>query len=148
MRVPLNVVVLSETKFTLESLAAMLQRPQGAVVDLMTTAYLASLPSESRTAIEGLKAASAFHAARLDAPNTSAPPATYSFSRLGFRRDVIESLGQDHPFRIVTPIGTFQMTKSEFYREFSNVVNSKSYSERGLYHYPTLPAKAEQFRIA
>lgn len=38
--------------------------------------------------------------------------------------------------RVVTPAGTFQMTKSEFYREFKNVVGSKSYSQDGIYNYP------------
>lgn len=147
MRVPLNVLVLPDTKFAIESLAAMLQRSPGAVVDLMSTSYLASLPADSRNAIEGLKAASAFHAAYTSTLDASAPSATYNFSRLCFRREVIEPLGQNDPFRVVTPRGTFQMTKSEFYREFKNVVGSKSYSQDGIYHYPKLPAKAEQFRI-
>lgn len=148
MRVPLNVLVLSDTKLAIESLAAMLQRTPGAVVDLMATSYVRSLPTDSRSAIEALKAASAFHAMSPSILDTSSPPATYHFSRLCFRREVIEPLGQNDPFRVVTPGGTFQMTKSEFYREFKNVVASKSYSEGGIYHYPKLPAKAEQFRIS
>lgn len=71
----------------------------------------------------------------------------YSFSRLGFRADVIEALGPDDVFRISTPVGTFQMSKSEFYRTFDNVVRSRSYRERGLYHYPTVPEKALKFLV-
>lgn len=148
MRVPFNVSVLPNTKVVIESLAVLLQRPSGAVVDLMAEAYLASLPAESRSAIEGLRAAAAVHKASLGTLDSTAPPATYSFSRLCFRREVIEPLGANDPFRVVTPVGTFQMTKAEFYREFGNVVESRSYSEDGLYHYPKLPAKAEQFRLS
>jgi hypothetical protein len=149
MRIPLNVLVLPGTKVVVESLAAMLQRPSGAIIDLMSTSYLTSLPAESRTAIEALRAAAAFH--NTVPPPTSdstAPSATYHFSRLCFRRDVIESLGQNEPFRVITPAGTFQMTKSEFYQEFQNVVGSKSYSQDGIYHYPKLPSRAERFRVS
>src|SRR5947209_3117095 len=147
MRVPLNVPVMPETRFAVESLSAMLQRPAGAVVDLMATAYLTTLPPESRKAIESLRAAAAFHATPPARLEQKEPRDTYNFSRLCFRRDVIENLGPHDSFRVVTPVGTFQMTKAEFYREFSNVVESRAYSQDGLYHYPKLPAKAEQFRI-
>jgi hypothetical protein len=147
MRVSLNVSVLPDTKVVIEALAAMFQRPHGAVVDLMSVSYLASLPEESRTAIEGLRRAAFTHADSPVAPTTSAPAATYHFSRLCFRRDIIESLGPNESFQVVTPVGKFQMTKSDFYREFQNVVESKSYSEGGIYHYPKLPARAERFRV-
>ena len=71
--------------------------------------------------------------------------ATYEASRLAFRAEVIEPLRDDEFFRVVTPDGTFAMTKGEFYRVFANVVQSRSYRERGLYHYPTVPAKAMPF---
>lgn len=97
MRVPLNVLVLPDTKFAIESLAAMLQRTAGAVVDLMSTSYLTTLPPDSRSAIEGLKTAAVFHAAAPNTLDASAPPATYNFSRFCFSREVIESLGQNDP---------------------------------------------------
>jgi hypothetical protein len=75
------------------------------------------------------------------------PPVEYEASRLLFKRDVIEALRDDDPFRIVTPDGTFVMTKREFYRVFANVPATKSYRERGAYHYPTVPQAAEQFRV-
>ena len=50
-------------------------------------------------------------------------------------------------FRVDTPIGSYQMSKAEFYRVFANVVASASYRERGLYHYPTTPGKAEPFLV-
>jgi hypothetical protein len=148
MRVPFNVSVLPNTKVVIESLAVLLQRPSGAVVDLIAEAYLGSLPVESRNAIEGLRSAAALHNAAQSTVESSAPPATYSFSRLCFRREMIEPLGANDPFRVVTPVGTFQLTKAEFYRDFRNVVESRSYSEDGIYHYPKLPGKAEKFRLS
>ena len=148
MRVPLNALVLSDTKVVVESLSAMLQKPPGAVIDMVVTSYLASLPAESRTAIESIKAAAAVHAVPTVVRGVPEPSATYQFSRLCFRKHEIESLGPNESFRVVTPVGTFQMTKSEFYREFRNVVSSKSYSRDGIYHYPKLPARAERFRVA
>ncbi len=77
----------------------------------------------------------------------SQPIPTYEFSRLGFKADVIEPLRPDERFRIVTPEGTFEMTKAEFYRDFDNVVRSMSYRDRGLYHYPTTPEKALKYLV-
>ena len=71
--------------------------------------------------------------------------ASYEFSRLGFKADVIEPLGPRDRFRIVTPEGTFEMTKADFYRDFANVAKSMSYRERGLYHYPATPQKALKY---
>jgi hypothetical protein len=71
----------------------------------------------------------------------------YRFSRLCFRRDVIEPLAESASFRVVTPVGTFEMTKGEFYETFANVPKTRSYREIGLYHYPTLPSKALRFKV-
>jgi hypothetical protein len=70
---------------------------------------------------------------------------SYEFSRLGFRADVIEPLSPSDLFRIVTPEGTFEMSKADFYRDFANVVRSMSYRERRLYHYPRTPEKAFKY---
>lgn len=70
---------------------------------------------------------------------------SYEFSRLGFKADVIEPLGKKDRFRIITPEGTFEMTKADFYRDFANVVSSASYRDRGLYHYPRTPKKALRY---
>ena len=48
---------------------------------------------------------------------------------------------------IVSPDATWRMTKADFYRVFTNVVRSNSYVKARYYHYPTPPAKAEQFRV-
>jgi len=71
--------------------------------------------------------------------------ATYDFYRLRFKADVIEPV-RDHDLScVVTPVGTFQMTKAEVYRDFDNVVRSRGYRDRGLYHYPPVPDKALKY---
>lgn len=70
----------------------------------------------------------------------------YKATRLLFRANVIEALTDNDVFKVHTPEGTFSMTKADFYRVFTNVVESKSYREKGIYHYPIVPSKALQFR--
>ena len=70
---------------------------------------------------------------------------TYWHKRLCFKADVIERLAMDDVFRVVTPEGTFRMTKAEFYRAFPNVVASASYQHSRIYHYPTIPKGAWSF---
>ena len=72
---------------------------------------------------------------------------TYAAQRLTFRARVIEALSDDQSFRVLTPHGTFEMTKAAFYCEFPNVVASRSYIENGVYHYPTIPSKALPFLL-
>lgn len=71
----------------------------------------------------------------------------YRFSRLCFRRDVIEPLPNAGSFRIVTPVGTFEMTKQQFVDTFSNVPKTRSYREIGIYHYPVVPRKALVYKV-
>ena len=71
----------------------------------------------------------------------------YIASRLTFKRDVIEALANDEFFRVVTPHGTFQMTRADVYAAFPAVVRSQSYRDRGIYHYPRVPKAAEPFRV-
>ena len=66
---------------------------------------------------------------------------------LGIGRSNLRLIPTDERFRIVTPEGTFEMTKAEFYRDFDNVVRSMSYRDRGLYHYPTTPEKALKYLV-
>ncbi len=72
--------------------------------------------------------------------------ATYQATRLLFRRDVIEPLGDEDHFCIETPVGDFVMSKAEFYQVFPGVVASKSYREGGVYHFPSPPRRANAFR--
>jgi hypothetical protein len=75
-------------------------------------------------------------------------PVTYEATRLLFKADVIERLAFKDRFRVITPVGSFEMTRADFYEIFENVVHSRSYRDKGIYHYPVVPRKAEQFRRA
>jgi len=149
MRPHVALPVIPETKIVIDAVATLLQKSPSGVVELMASSFLAALPEDQRRAIETLKAAAVTNMEVAPAAaDGTAPAATYRFSRLCFRRDLIEPIGQSEAFRVITPVGTFQMTKSDFYRDFQNVVESKSYREDGLYHYPKLPARAERYRVS
>ena len=77
----------------------------------------------------------------------SANCASYESARLLFRASVIEPLQPNDAFCVITSKGTFRMTKADFYRVFENVAQSRSYLKNGYYHYPTVPQKAEPFRL-
>ena len=147
----LNIPVQPETKILLDALSTLMQTSTGRVIEILASAYVRTLPNSEVQVINGLKEA-ALTRLRSDVPASgkggSTPVRTYKFSRLCFKREAIESLGPNDLFRVETPLGSFQMTKSDFYRVFPNVVKSRSYLEGGLYHYRTLPSQAEQFRVA
>jgi hypothetical protein len=71
----------------------------------------------------------------------------YSHPRLCFKADVIEPLGMDDKFCIVTGDGAFAMTKREFYEAFPKVLESKSYRQDRIYHYRKPPQRALRFKI-
>lgn len=74
------------------------------------------------------------------------PPTTsYHSTRLLFKAAIIEALEPAQRFAVITPEGTFEMSKADFYRAFPNVVGSRSYREAGVYHYPKVPAVALEF---
>ena len=75
------------------------------------------------------------------------PKVTYRYSRLTFRRDSIEPLKPNDVFRVETPVGAFEMSKSGFHQTFRNVTQSRSYCVNGLYNYTTVPKKAERFLV-
>jgi hypothetical protein len=148
MKAYLALSVTPETKIVLDALATLMQKSSAGVVELMVSSFLVALPEEQRSAIETLKAAAMTNAEATPTGIASAVPTTYDFSRLCFRHDMIEPIGQSEAFQVITPVGTFQMSKSDFYRDFPNVVESKSYREDGIYHYPKVPARAERYRIS
>ena len=77
-----------------------------------------------------------------------APVVVYEASRLLFKASVIEPLSATQRFRVVTPVGAFELSKADFQRAFPNVVISKSYREHGVYHYPTVPRAAMEFMVS
>lgn len=72
----------------------------------------------------------------------------YSASRLAFKASVIDRLEADQAFRIETPGGTFEMTRTEFETTFANVAESPTYRKTGSYSYASVPRKALRFLIA
>ena len=81
------------------------------------------------------------------APRTlQSHPVEYHASRLTFKRDVIEVLDDDDQFRVVTPQGTFQISKREFHTAFAKLCLTRSYRESGADNYPMVPRAAERFR--
>lgn len=146
----LTVSVLPETKVLIDALSTLFQAPPSRVIDLITAAYADHLTDAEKEAVTALKQVALTRLnqeSRAEKP-LDVPIATYEFSRLCFKRDIIECLGPKDSFRIITPVGTFQMRKTDFHRAFSNVAQSRSYLEGGIYHYPKLPARAEEFRVA
>ena len=71
----------------------------------------------------------------------------YTTPHLEFRRDTIEPLDADTVFEVETPAGLFRMTKGEFHETFPEIVESVSYRDLGLYHYPMIPYKAFRFLV-
>ena len=139
--------VPNETKVAVEAIAALHQTPPDRVIAAAVTAFVQSLPDEEREAVAALLRAASAKRASQPVRQSDAPPATYEFSRLCFRRDIIESLGPNESFRVVTPVGTFQMTKVQFHDTFPKVIETRSYRIDGTYHYPKVPQRAEQFRV-
>ncbi len=76
------------------------------------------------------------------------PAARYESTRLLFKAAVIEPLADDDIFHIVTPQGTFAMTKRTFRTDFRNVAESASYRAGGTYSYSTTPQRALQYLLA
>ena len=82
-----------------------------------------------------------------DSNQLPAPKVAYRHTRLCFLKKKIEGLGAEDAFRIICHDGIFQMTKNEFYEVFDNIVSTRSYRDRGIYHSPRPPRKAMQFKI-
>lgn len=72
----------------------------------------------------------------------------YTNSRLCFKADLIESLNEEDSFVVHTQDGSFKFTKADFYRVFSNVIETKSYQEGRVYSYKYPPKRAMQFLIS
>ena len=75
------------------------------------------------------------------------PKVTYRYSRLTFHRDSIEPLKDSDRFRAETSLEAFEMSKAEFYQTFPKVVQTDSYTKKGLYNYPKVPEKAKRFLV-
>ena len=72
----------------------------------------------------------------------------YTSSRLCFKADLIEPLKDNDVFVVHTLNGIFKFTKADFYRVFSNVIETKSYQEGRLYSCKYPPKRALPFLIS
>jgi hypothetical protein len=81
------------------------------------------------------------------ADDAGTPVVQYSASRLLFKAAAIEPLQPDERFRIRTPVGTFDMSKREFYEAFPRLIQTSSYRDRGIYHFPKVPKAAIRFLV-
>lgn len=72
----------------------------------------------------------------------------YTSSRLCFKADLIEPLKDNDVFVVHTPNGTFKFIKADFYRVFSNIIETKSYQEGRLYSCKYPPKRSMQFLIS
>jgi hypothetical protein len=145
--------VTPQTKIVLDALCALFQIPPATVIERALNAYRGTLNSADQAALESFCARALYNREGLlsqaaqQTAKTGQPATIYEATRLTFKRELIERLGPEEQFRVITPIGVFQMSKGEFYREFPNVVASESYKNKGVYSYPQLPSKAEEFRV-
>jgi len=146
----LTVTLSPNSKILLDAIAALQQLPPSTVVENALFTFRGSLDPEDRETLDLFCGRAVRHREKSQrhamVSPVGRPKVTYESSRFCFKRDRIEELNSQDQFRMITPVGVFQMSKSDFYREFPNVVASRSYKD-GVYNYPKLPSKAEQFRL-
>jgi hypothetical protein len=102
-----------------------------------------SAASASRGAPENL-ATSRYTGGR-NAATLPHPAVRYASSRLTFKADLIEPLAPPEHFRVDTPVGSFQMSKAEFYDAFPKLVQTPSYQVQRVYHSKAPPRHALPF---
>jgi hypothetical protein len=145
----LSLKVSTETKVVLDALSAIEQVSVAEAVERAVRAYVEKLPEADQALVRGIQARAMGSTGSESRPARVEREADveYEFTRLCFMREKIEPLGDDQVFRVITPMGIFEMSKGEFYRDFPNVVHSRSYQERGIYHYPVVPARALKYKV-
>ena len=145
-------ILSGEAKVVLDVVTAVFQKSAAHIISEALFSYVRSMPDADRTIIEAaveraLGSREGEPVAEQSSGERALPKATFKYSRLCFKKDVIECLGDNDEFRVETPMGAFQMSKTEFRRDFGNVRNSRSYKESGFYTYPTLPLRADRYRL-
>ncbi|SPF55111.1 hypothetical protein SBA4_6920005 [Candidatus Sulfopaludibacter sp. SbA4] len=147
VKVPLNTSLEFETKVLLDALCALQQLSTAAIITRALNGFVEALQDEDRRVLADLQRR-AMETRRSSPSEVPDGIASYEFPRLCFKHDVIMELEPDESFRVITPVGSFEMTRADFERDFKNVAVSKSYDrEGGIYHYPKVPAKAERYRL-
>ena len=142
------VAVSGKTKLVLDALVALKQRGPASLVSEAILCFVGSLPDEERSAVESIVSlAMDKRVVQEDLPkHHSEPKVTYKYSKLAFKRKVIESLAPSDEFRVDTPFGSFQMSRLDFEADFGGITKTATW-KRGYYPYPLIPSKAEKYRI-
>jgi hypothetical protein len=138
-----TVGVSGRTKVYLDALVALRQKPSSAVVAEAITSLVRTLPDAERGAVEAIASRAFGSGIPQHRPE---PKQTYKYSRLCFKRKVIDTLRADDEFRIETPMGVFQMSRAEFDTDFGKISKTASWKNLGFYSYPVVPSKAEKYR--
>lgn len=139
-----TVSVSGATKVYLDALVALRQKPPSAVVAEAIASLVRGLPDPERDAVEGIVSRALGSIIPRHRPE---PTQTYGYSRLCFKRKVIDALRADDEFRIETPMGVFQMSRAEFDTDFGKISKTASWKNLGFYSYPVIPSKADKYRV-
>lgn len=131
-------------KVYLDALVALRQKSPSAVVAEAIASFVRALPHAEGVAVEAIVSRAFGSGVPQHRPE---PKQTYEYSRLCFKRKVIDNLKADDEFRIETPMGVFQMSRAEFDADFGKISKTASWRKLGFYSYPVIPSKAEKYRM-
>jgi hypothetical protein len=141
------VSVSGKAKMYLDALVALQQRGPASIVGDAILCLVHSLPTPDRDAVEAI-ASRALGRNIVLPQNQSEVKVAYKYSRLCFKRKVIDALAAEDEFRVETPGGAFQLSKADFETDFGQIAKTASWKKLGFYSYPVVPSKAEKYRIS
>jgi hypothetical protein len=141
-----TVTISGKAKLYLDALVALQQRSSASVVAEAILCLVRYLPKPDRAAVETI--ASRALGRDITIPqHHSAAKVAYKYTRLCFKRKVIDALSPEDEFRVETPVGTFQMSRADFETDFGRITRTASWKKLGFYSYPVVPSKAEKYRV-
>jgi hypothetical protein len=145
----MSMLPVTDSVYEIAAATAMIKNmtlPQ--LADKSIHLFVAQLEEEDRSLTEAIRLRKKANGQTPVGPSPSngvTSTVSYRSTRLTFRREQIESLAPDGLIIIETPNGTFEITRSQFETDFPKVLSAASYSRAGVYHYPTIPAKAMKY---
>lgn len=75
------------------------------------------------------------------------PEKLCQFSRLTFKKAIIDAMSDDDFLVIKTSSETYKMRRRDFLESFQNVIKSASYQNLGYYSYARAPLKAKRYLV-
>ena len=142
-----TVPISGKAKLYLDALVALQQRGPASVVADAILCLVRCLPEPDRAAVETIASRALGRDIAVPTPDSTAK-VTYKYSRLCFKRKVIDSLSSKDEFKVETPVGAFQMSKADFETDFGRITRTASWKNLGFYSYPIVPSKAEKYRVS